>query len=346
HATAHKVAHDDHGGHDDHHEEDLALPGDAPAEAPWTMAVPVAILGGVALVAGFLLAEPLHIEPLHHWLWPVFGKVLQHKDSANTIAGFVLLKDGAEKLEWPLMLPGVLAFAVGAFLAFSWYVKGDGKVPAKLRADYPGLYRAAYNKWYVDEAYEATIIGGTDALADGAALMDVWVVDGILAKLSTVIVSAIGSLLRALQTGVVHVYAAVLAIGMLGLFVFFGSPHPSVSLEKKGDEFTIEAAPGLGYEYKWTLDDGKPEPAFTTGEKATTRKVSVKQGDHKSITLEVKNAFGRTSSRVVSLDNPAPTPVPSGSMSVKVPSVPMPNAPPGGIPPRPPGIPPRPPGNP
>jgi NADH-quinone oxidoreductase subunit L len=333
-------AHD--AGHDEHHEEDLALPAEPPAEAPWTMAVPVAILGGLALVAGFLLAEPLHIEPLHRWLWPVFGKVLQHEDSAHTIAGFVLLKSGAEKLEWPLMLPGVLAFAVGGYLAFSWYVQGDGKVPAKLAADYPGLYRAAYNKWYVDEAYEATIIGGTDALADGAALMDVWVVDGILAKLSALLVSAFGSILRALQTGVVHVYATILAIGMLGLFFFFGAPHPNVSLQKKGDEFIVEAAPGLGYEYKWTLPDSQPEPAFTTGDKATTRTVQVKQGDQKSITLEVKNAFGRTSKRTVQLVNPAPEPVPSSS-TMKIPSNPMPGGPPPGLPP---GIPPRPKGNP
>ena len=317
HDTAlHTARDDDHPHADDHHEEDLELPGDAPAEAPWTMAVPVAILGALALVAGFLFAEPLHIAPLHHWLWPVFGKVLQHQDSAKTIAGFVLLKEGAEKLEWPLMLPGVLAFAVGAYLAWSWYVQGEGKVPAQMARDWPRLYRAAYNKWYVDEAYEATIIGGTDALADGAALMDVWVVDGVLARLSALIVSALGSILRAMQTGVVHVYAMVVAVSMLGLFIFFGSPHPSVSLQKKGDEFTIEAAPGLGYEYRWTLDDGKPEPAFTTGEKAATRTVSVKQGAEKSITLEVKNAFGRTASRVVQLTNPAPEPVPSSSMKI------------------------------
>src|SRR5262249_50291200 len=113
---------DDHDDHHDEHHEDLEEPGDAPAEAPWTMAIPVAILGGLALVAGFLYAEPLHLEPLGHFWEPVFGAVMQHVDKADTVAGLVLLKDGAEKLEWPLMLPGVLAFLCGSYVAFLWYV--------------------------------------------------------------------------------------------------------------------------------------------------------------------------------------------------------------------------------
>jgi NADH-quinone oxidoreductase subunit L len=69
-ADPHDVTEDDHGhghGHD-HHHEDLTQPGAPPAEAPWPMAYPVAILGVLALFAGFLWAEFLHIEPLGEWL--------------------------------------------------------------------------------------------------------------------------------------------------------------------------------------------------------------------------------------------------------------------------------------
>ena len=320
-AHATREAHDDHGDHDhhDHHEEDLTEPGDAPAEAPWTMAVPVAILGALALFAGFLYAEPLHIEPLGRWLKAIFGAVQQHADTAGPDAGSVLLREGTEKLEWALMVPGVLAFAVGSGLAYVWYVQGGGKKPAELMAEWPRLHRTLFNKWYVDEIYDATIIGGTDALADGAALMDQWVVDGVLAKLSSLIVSALGAILRSVQNGVVQVYAGVLSVGVLALFVFFGTPHPSVSMQRDGDKVSIEAAPGLGYEYRWTMDDGKTDDRFTSGDDAMHRTVVVKQGENKSVTLEVKNAFGRTSKQVVLLTNPPPAPASASALPVGAP---------------------------
>ncbi len=309
---AHGDDHDDH-SHDDHGHDDS--PGEAPAEAPWPMAIPVAILGLLALFGGFLLAEPLHIEPLGKWLEPIFGDVMQHKDVAGLLSGFVHMRAGAAALEWPLMVPGVLAFAVGSGAAYYLYVHERGiHLPGTLMDAYPGLHKAALNKWYVDEAYEATIIGGTDALADGAALMDVWVVDGIIAKLTSAVVTGIGAILRTFQTGVVHVYGAFIAVGLLGIFFFFGQPHPNVATHKEGDTFTLEAAPGLGYEYRWTIDEGAPEPAFTTGEKATTRTIQLKKGEEKYVTLEVKNAFGRTAQKIVHIANPAPPPPPSSSM--------------------------------
>ncbi len=290
--------HDDH-GHDDHHHEDLTVPAAPPAEAPWQMAVPVAILGAFAIFAGFLYAEPLHIEPMGHWLEPVFNEV---------VGKSVLMHHGAEKIEWALMLPGILAFVVGCFVAYTWYVKEAEATPKKLVAEWPRLHRAAYNKWYVDEAYDATVIGGADALADGAALMDVWIVDGIIAKLTALIASGLGALLRAFQTGVVHVYGGILAVGTLGLFLFFVRPHPDAVVAKDGDTYTLEAAPGVGYEYKWTIEGSEADKDFTTGDPATKRTVQVPLDATKKVTLEVKNSFGRVGSHTWTLNNPKPVP--------------------------------------
>jgi NADH-quinone oxidoreductase subunit L len=325
--------HDDaHEHHDEEHHDDHDEPGEAPAEAPWPMAIPVAILGGLALVAGFLYAEPLHLEPLGHFWEPVFASVMQHVDKADTVAGYVLLKEGAEKLEWPLMLPGVLAFLGGSYVAFLWYVRGGGETPARIAGDWPTLHRAALNKWYVDEIYDATIVGGTDALADGAALIDTWIIDGIIAKLTAFVARMFGGLFRIFQNGVVHVYAGILAIGTLGLVLFFWQPHPDVSWHREGDTFTVEAAPGLGYEYKWTTAQAA-DSAFVTGDDAMKRKVTVPLGQSTSVSLEVKNAFGRTSMRTITLVNPAPSSSASSSASA------MPS---GSAPPLPKGIPPRP----
>ncbi len=296
---------DRHDDHHDHHDEDLTVPAAPPHEAPWQMAVPVAILGAFAIFAGWLYAEPFHFEPMGHWLHGVFQTVVGHE---------VIQVANAAKLEWPLMGPGVLAFAVGAGLAYVWYVRDEERVPKQLVASWPRLHRAAYNKWYVDEIYEATVIGGADALADGAALMDVWIVDGILAKLSALIVSGLGALLRSFQTGVVHVYSGVLAVGTLGLFVFFVRPHPEATVMKEGDTYTLEAAAGTGYEYKWEVEGGEADKDFVTGDQATKRTVQVPLDATRKITLEVKNAFGRTAKQTFTLTNPKPAPVPSMSV--------------------------------
>jgi NADH-quinone oxidoreductase subunit L len=303
HTDPHDQIEGDH-GHDHHHDEDLTVPADPPHEAPWQMALPVAILGVFAIFAGWLYAEPLHYEPMGHWLAPVFGEVVGHT---------VKLKEGAEKLEWPLMAPGVLAFIVGAGLAYFWYVKDEERTAKHLVASWPRLHRAAYNKWYVDEIYDATVIGGADALADGAALMDVWIVDGILAKLTALIVSGFGALLRSFQTGVVHVYSGVLAVGTLGLFVFFVRPHPDATVLKDGDNYTLEAAPGTGYEYKWEIEGGESDKDFGAGDPALKRTVNVPTDAVKKVTLEVKNAFGRTGKQTFTLTNPKPIPVSSVS---------------------------------
>jgi NADH-quinone oxidoreductase subunit L len=187
------------------------------------------------------------------------------------------------------------------------YVKDAEKTPQRLAAEWPRLYRAAYNKWYVDEIYDATVVGGTDALADGAALMDTWIVDGIIAKLTSLLVSAFGAILRAFQTGVVHVYGAVLAIGTLALVVFFVRPHADAVVAKDGTSFTVEAAPGIGYEYKWNVD-GKEEPSFTAGDSALKRQVQVAEGASSTVVLEVRNSFGRTATHTFTLTNPKPEP--------------------------------------
>jgi NADH-quinone oxidoreductase subunit L len=289
-------------GHGHGHDEDLTVPAAPPAEAPWQMAVPVAILGAFALFAGFLYAEPFHYEPMGHWLAPVF----------NTVVGkSVVMSEAAQKLEWPLMIPGVLVALAGAYLAYRWYVEENEATPKRLLAEWPRLHRAAYNKWYVDEAYDATVIGGADALADGAALMDVWIVDGIIAKLSALIVSGLGAILRAFQTGVVHVYGGILAVGALGMFLFFVRPHPDATVFKEGDTYTLEAAAGTGYEYKWTIEGGETDKDFATGDPAVKRTVQVPLDATKKVTLEVKNAFGRVGSHTYTLTNPKPVPAAS-----------------------------------
>jgi NADH-quinone oxidoreductase subunit L len=106
------------------------------------------------------------------------------------------------------------------------------------------------NKYYVDELYDKTVIGGTWALArllyrfdagivDGlvngvrnltvtfamiSGFFDKYVVDGLV-NLTATILDAFSKLFRRLQTGYVSNYALVLAAGMFALVVVYMVLH-------------------------------------------------------------------------------------------------------------------------
>jgi NADH-quinone oxidoreductase subunit L len=265
------------------------------------MTAPLIILATGAVVAGFLLnAEIFHAAPLmamEHWLDPVF--------ESTTKAALKPLGDEGHKLEIPLALGGLAAFALGSGFAYWVYLAQNGKPAANLAKQYPGVHKFLLAKMKVDELYEATVISAVDALADTSAAFDQWFVDGIIAKLTALVVSAFGTVLRAVQTGVVHVYAAVMVLGIAGIGWFFLLPHPDATLSESNGDYTVSAGPGIGYTYRWDKDgDGKPDNDAFTAEDADA-KVHLDPGKTQTVRLEVKNAFGLTASKSFTLSRPA-----------------------------------------
>ena len=305
HSASGHGGHDDHADHDEdddhghHHEEDLTSPGRAPHESPLAMTAPLIVLATLAAVAGILNPAPFtKMLPLEHWLEPVFEEAVK--------AG-VKVSESAEHMEYGLMVPGVLAFVVGLGLAWAVYLKAEGK-PAKRWAEAaPRIHRAAYNKWYVDEFYEATVLSAVDALAETAAAFDQWFVDGILAKLTSLIVAALGTVLRTLQTGVVHVYAAAMVVGFAFISWFFVAPHAQVSTtQSPNGDYVVTAAPGMGYTYRWDADgNGEPDKAQFTDQNSV--KVHLEAGKDVKVRLEVTNAFGRHATVEIPLSRPQAT---------------------------------------
>src|SRR5262249_48768101 len=147
---------------------------------------------------------------------------------------------------------GALVFAVGSGVAYWMYILQKG-APAKQLADnFPALHNLLLNKWKVDELYKVTVLDMVDALAETAAAVDQWIVDGIIAKFTALIVAAFGTVLRALQNGVVHVYAAMMVVGFACIGWFFVMPHAEVVTSELNGEYTLTAAPGMGYSYVWS----------------------------------------------------------------------------------------------
>ena len=288
---AHGHDHDDH-----HHEEDLTTPGYPPSESPWQMTVPLIILGTCAIFAGGLNMAPFHLEPMSKWLDPVFE---------DAVKGSVILKDGAEHLVWPLASGGIAAFVVGTAIAYWMYIARAGE-PAKAMAEgAPGLYRLLLDKWRIDELYEVTVLAMVDALADTFAAFDATFVDGILARLTALVVVGLGTLFRAFQNGVVHVYAAFMVVGLAAAGWFFVAPHADASVTSSGDgDYTVQASPGMGYSYRWDANgDGKPD-AQTFGNQQQV-KIHLDAGQTQKVAVEVTNAFGLQGMKEISITRPA-----------------------------------------
>lgn len=297
--------HDDHGDDDDHHhEEDLTVPGAAPHESPWQMTVPLMILATLSLAGGFLnpgLFAGLfkdHKPPMEHWLEPVF-------EEAEKAIQVLPNAEAAHHKEYPLTAAAFAAFAVGTFVAYQFYIAKKGQPAKDMAEKAPGLHKLLVDKWRVDEFYDATVWNGVDALADTAISVDQSFFDAIIARLTALVVAALGTVLRVFQNGVVHVYAGAMALGIVLIGWFVVVPRADVSTRATGNgDYVLEAAPGMGYGYRWTPEaSGKPQDEkFSPA--STQLKVHLDADKTQTVKLEVKNAFGFQASREVTLKGP------------------------------------------
>ncbi|MBI5463361.1 MAG: NADH-quinone oxidoreductase subunit L [Ignavibacteriales bacterium] len=175
-----------------------------PHEAPATMYVPLVILAVLSVVGG-LVGIP-HVSQLEHWLDPVFDpakiKLMQTEHE-----GF-----GLELLF--MVVSGTIALA-GIWAARKVYLERP-EVAEQYASRFKKLYRLLWNKYFVDEGYNAVavrpIVKGSDFLLWKG--FDVAVIDGALDG-SAAFVNKIASVLRKIQTGVAQSYATAIVGGIL-----------------------------------------------------------------------------------------------------------------------------------
>jgi NADH-quinone oxidoreductase subunit L len=102
---------------------------------------------------------------------------------------------------------------VGIAVAYVMYVARPGMADS-LAASLGGLYRAVYNKWYVDEIYDAAIVnpvveGSRTVLWKGA---DAGLIDGMVNGIGYS-ARRVGSVLRLMQSGNIRSYATWVLFG-------------------------------------------------------------------------------------------------------------------------------------
>ncbi len=206
-------------------------------ESPWTMTLPLVVLGVGSVVVGFLGFPKEEWNFFDHFLSSVVVRVGVDTHAAAA-AEHVALGFGTEML---LMVISLGVALTGVFLAWKFYLgKRAFEIPHTLAERFPFGYRVLLNKYYVDELYNATAVAGTMKLAraswdfdarvvDGAVngsrhvtvgasflsgLFDLNVVDGLV-NLVAKVYDAGSRGLRRLQRGVVQGYALIMAVGFL-----------------------------------------------------------------------------------------------------------------------------------
>lgn len=181
-------------------------------ESPATMTIPLIVLAVLSLVGGFIgvpavLGEPLGIpNVLHHWL---------HQVIAPGEALYMTAKP--EGLIW-LSMGSAIAVGIGG-IVIAYLKYGRGHDPTNDLENAGKVYRVVYDKYYVDELYQATL--GRGLRVGGKFLhkvVDEVIIDLLLVRMVGITGRWLGSVLRVFQNGNTQRYAAYMVLG-LGLIL-------------------------------------------------------------------------------------------------------------------------------
>jgi len=172
-------------------------------ESPASMTLPLIVLAGLSVVGGWL-GLPLHIgwgNQFEHFLEPIFEHAQQPLHLSTSI-------------ELALMSSSVLVALGGLVVAYVFYVARP-ELPRRLSEKLSALYALIYNKYYVDEIYDAVFVRPTVAFSKWLwRVVDVGIIDALVNG-SAAAIAANSGLWRRLQTGNVQHYAASILAGVV-----------------------------------------------------------------------------------------------------------------------------------
>ncbi len=184
-------------------------------ESPFTITIPLMVLGFLALVGGYLGVPKIlgGANRFEAFLAPVFEHV-QHHNGIHA--------HGTLTLEYTLMAVSVAVAVVGIFVAWVMYIKNP-ELPGKFVARFEGMYRIIFNKWYIDELYDAVFVNPCKKIGTFLwRVVDAQLVDGIVNGCAWVI-RGIGTGLRYTQSGYLYNYAMAMVVGVVvivGIYIF------------------------------------------------------------------------------------------------------------------------------
>jgi NADH-quinone oxidoreductase subunit L len=179
------------------------------AERELPMKIAMGVLAVGAVIAGFLQI-PQVTEVIDHFFEPTFAgsHYFDELEPSGTLTAVGLII-------------GTILSLSGIWLAHLIWVKRPGTA-ARIRERFAPLYELSHNKWWFDEIIDAVIVRpGARLGAFGQSVVERVVVDGALTGGATGVVRAGSAAVRAIQTGFLRSYAALIVIGMVAVTAYF-----------------------------------------------------------------------------------------------------------------------------
>jgi NADH-quinone oxidoreductase subunit L len=141
-----------------------------------------------------------------HWLEPVFERA--HAALAHA-------PHAVEPTEYLLMALSIAVALSGIWGARMLYLRRP-ELPEQLRQRFSGAYRILFNKYYVDEAYDAAVV---NPLVKGSERLlwkgiDVGLIDRLVNGTAALFAS-LSRVIRLVQNGVVETYLLVFVLGVV-----------------------------------------------------------------------------------------------------------------------------------
>jgi NADH-quinone oxidoreductase subunit L len=210
-------------------------------ESPKSMLVPLVILAALSFVGGWI-SWPENFGGNSHFIHFLSTVVaVPHEARIEPVKG-----PGSEHGEIFLMILSEGLVILGILFAWFLYVKRTD-LPQKIARGFGGFYKLVYNKYYVDQLYDAlfvnrakdlglalgafdrNVIDGlgvngagwlTRAISKVSIWWDTWIVDGSV-RLGARIVWIFSYPIRLIQDGLVQSYMLLIVVGLIGFFGYY-----------------------------------------------------------------------------------------------------------------------------
>ncbi|MCK9407967.1 MAG: NADH-quinone oxidoreductase subunit L [Bacteroidetes bacterium] len=179
-----------------------------PHEAPQTMLIPLLVLAFFSIVGGYVGIP--HVLGGHNYfeefLEPVF---------AGANAKLMMPMHDSAALELGLMGTSVAIGLLGIYAGWKIFTQ-KMEIAENVAKRFSGLHKILWNKYFVDEAYDAVVVNPIKTTSEKFLwkIFDVKIIDNTL-NFSAKFVEATSNIFRRIQTGVVQSYAIVFVAGIL-----------------------------------------------------------------------------------------------------------------------------------
>jgi NADH-quinone oxidoreductase subunit L len=178
-------------------------------ESPFSMTLPLILLA-VLSAAGGLIGVPEVLHGSHHlatFMSPLFDTARQINPAAFAATAL------SHSEEYMLMAISVGVALIAAITAYVMYIQ-KAAVPASDQVEKSAIQRVVYNKYYVDEIYDAVFVKPMNTLSNALYSFGEFFID-LFVNATAKLVRILSGLLRKTQTGSTGDYVFAMVLGIV-----------------------------------------------------------------------------------------------------------------------------------